>query len=236
MLSPRVRNALMIAAASVGLTGCVGFDPYGGFGGVSVGYGNGYGYGDQYGYGDPYGYGYGSGYGSPYGSYGYGAPYYGWYDDYYYPGTGYYVYNRTGSRYRWNDTQRRYWESHRDRRGRDNWSSYRNGGSDGSYGRETRPGNGVVRVDRRQAMENAARVENGVRMENGARIQNYEQYRQRTSQENRGITVERQQERSEARQQRNEARKQRSEAQQSSRADRGVTRVSRTRDSDSDAD
>ena len=39
------------------------------------------------------GYG-GYGYGSPYyGGYGYGSPYYGWYDDYYYPGTGYYVYD-----------------------------------------------------------------------------------------------------------------------------------------------
>ena len=49
-------------------------------------------------YGSPYygtSYGYGSGYGSPYGygPYGYGSSYYGWNGDYYYPGSGYYVYD-----------------------------------------------------------------------------------------------------------------------------------------------
>ena len=212
MLTPRIRNALVVLAASAGLTGCVGFDPYGGYGGLSVGYGNGYGY-------DPYGYGYGSGYGSPYGSYGYGSPYYGWYDDYYYPGNGYYVYNRTGTRYRWNDAQRRYWENRRGSyRGGDNWSSYRNGGSDERFGYETRPGNGVVRVDRRAALEN------GARMESGARAQSYGEYRQRASQENRSASVERRQERSEVREQRSEAREQR-------RSNNGVTRVARSSDS-----
>ena len=42
----------------------------------SIGYSSGY-YDRRYG-----GYGYG-----------YGSPYYGWYDNYYYPGTGYYVYD-----------------------------------------------------------------------------------------------------------------------------------------------
>ena len=56
------------------------------------------------------GYGYGSYYGGSYGAYGSG-PNYGWYDDYYYPGNGYYVYDRGGTRHRWNQNQRRYWES-----------------------------------------------------------------------------------------------------------------------------
>ena len=100
---------LILVAAGTSLGGCA----YGGLGGLSVGtgYGSpyGYGYGSQYGspygyggYGSPYGYGgYGSpygygGYGSPYGYGGYGgySPYYGWHDGYYYPGTGYYVYDR----------------------------------------------------------------------------------------------------------------------------------------------
>jgi hypothetical protein len=39
-----------------------------------------------------------------------GDPYWGWYGDYYYPGTGYYVYDRQNRRHRWNDGQRGYWE------------------------------------------------------------------------------------------------------------------------------
>ena len=65
-------------------------------------------------------------------SYGYASPYYGWYDDYYYPGTGYYVYERSGGRHRWSDHQRRYWQSHRSGSHRDNWSGYQGAhGSDG---------------------------------------------------------------------------------------------------------
>ena len=41
--------------------------------------------------------------------YGYGSPY-GWYDGFYYPGSGYYVYDRYRRPIRWNDTQRRYWQ------------------------------------------------------------------------------------------------------------------------------
>ena len=121
MLSRRLRSAILVLSASVGLAGCAGMygSPYGT--GVSVGYGNGYdpyyssGYYDRYGrpiYGSGYGaydrYGrpiYGSGYG-----YGY-QPYNGWYDGYYYPGTGYYVYDRAGRRERWSEAQKRYWES-----------------------------------------------------------------------------------------------------------------------------
>jgi len=65
---------------------------------------------DTYGYG-PSGY-YDGGYygGGYYGGidYGYG-PAYGWYGDFYYPGSGIYVYDRGGRRSRWTDDQRRYW-------------------------------------------------------------------------------------------------------------------------------
>ena len=68
---------------------------------------SGYGYGAGYGAGYP-GYGYGAGYPG----YGYGyAPYWGWYDDFYYPGTGYYVYDSYRRPHRWTDAQRRYWEA-----------------------------------------------------------------------------------------------------------------------------
>ena len=86
--------------------------------GVGVGYGGGYG-----GYGGGYGsYGYGSplwrllrlqlrlsqlgGYGS---GYGYGSPYYGWYDNYYYPGTGYYVYDSYRRPHSMTPIQKAYW-------------------------------------------------------------------------------------------------------------------------------
>ncbi|HYD25004.1 MAG TPA: hypothetical protein VEB68_09410 [Croceibacterium sp.] len=89
-----------MAALAIGLAGCSSYDDYGyGYSGLSVGYG----------------------------SYGrYATPYYGWYDGYYYPGTGYYIYDRGGTRYRWNDRYRSYWEARRPGgRYRDNWSGYR---------------------------------------------------------------------------------------------------------------
>lgn len=98
----RIIAALVAASAALGLSGCT-TDGYG-YGGVSMGYG------------------------SPY----YGDPYWGWYDDYYYPGTGYYIYDRRGTRHRWNDRQRAYWEGRRGHRsGRSNWSGYRRDRNDG---------------------------------------------------------------------------------------------------------
>ncbi|MET0127251.1 MAG: peptidase, partial [Solirubrobacterales bacterium] len=99
-----LRTVVLAAAASLGVAGCTGYD---GYGGLSLGYGGGY-----------YdGYGYGSGYGSPY---------YGWYDGFYYPGTGYYIYDNGGRRHRWSDGHRRYWEGRRGGRdARANWSGYR---------------------------------------------------------------------------------------------------------------
>jgi hypothetical protein len=132
VLTPRIRSALVILAASAGLAGCTNLGPYGGVGvGVSSGYG---GYGG-YGY-DPYyaGYGYGSGYG-----YGYNP--YGWYNGYYYPGSGWWVYDRDKNRRPMTDAERAYWnerikERMRERRGlsgttststaaaKENWSGF----------------------------------------------------------------------------------------------------------------
>jgi len=123
----------LVAAAGVAVSGCAydgfglgagygspygyGYSPYGSYGsygsygGYSPYYGSGYGYG--YGSYDPYygGYGYGSpyGYGSGYGGlgYGYGS---GWYGGYFYPGTGYYVYDRKHHRRQMTDAERAYWK------------------------------------------------------------------------------------------------------------------------------
>ena len=125
MFLPRIRTVALGLAAGLSLSACV-YDDYS-YGGVSVGYGNA-GYYDPY-Y-DPY-------YGDYYGGYGhgYGSSYFGWYNDFYYPGTGYYVYDRYRRPHRWNDSQRRYWEDRRrtfsradrgDRRElRDNWQAFR---------------------------------------------------------------------------------------------------------------
>lgn len=112
-------TALAIAAG-LGLSGCVE-DGYGY--GLSTGYGGGY-YGDYY--GDFYD-----------GSY--GMPYYGWSDGYYYPGSGYYVYDRDRRPHRWTDRQRDYWEkrgkSWRGNNRGDEWRGFQRGprqdGTDG---------------------------------------------------------------------------------------------------------
>jgi hypothetical protein len=100
----RLRLAAAALAATFSLSACA----YGGYPGVSVGYGNYGGYNS--GYYDPYAGGY-----SPYGynnvGYGYGGygSQYGWYDGYYYPGSGYYVYDQYRRPRVWNDRQRQYW-------------------------------------------------------------------------------------------------------------------------------
>lgn len=110
MRALNLRTATVALVAGLGLGGCA-YGPYGGLG-VGVGYGNA-GYGS--GYCDPYydrycsSYGYSS-YGSPYGYSPYGYSPYGWYDGYYYPGSGYYVYDSYRRPYRWSDAQRRYWQ------------------------------------------------------------------------------------------------------------------------------
>ena len=110
----RIPMISLMAAGALALGGCTDMYGYNGLG-VGLGYGSGYGgyYGgySNYGYGSPY---YGSSYGySPYGygsGYGYGSPYYGWYDNYYYPGTGYYVYDSSRRAYPMSTTQRTYWQ------------------------------------------------------------------------------------------------------------------------------
>jgi hypothetical protein len=128
MFMPRIRTAALALTAALGLSACTGYDDGYGYGGLSVGYGSvGY-YDDYY---DPY---YGGGYyGSRYGSY---TPYYGWYNNFYYPGTGYYVYDRYRRPHRWNDQQQRYWMDRQRtfrnygnrqeyRELRDNWQGFR---------------------------------------------------------------------------------------------------------------
>lgn len=118
MRVPSFRLAALALASGIVLSGCA-YDMYG------DPYGYGYGYGPQstvsigVGYGGYGGYGgyYGGGY-YPYGGYGYGYPYggydpFGWYGDFYYPGTGIYVYDRDRHRHQWTDEQRRYWEQRR---------------------------------------------------------------------------------------------------------------------------
>jgi predicted dehydrogenase len=100
----------LIGGVLMTTAGCT--DGYG-YSGVSLGYGGG-GY-----YDTPYAGGYGGGYG-------YAPSYYGWYGDYYYPGTGGYVYDRYRRAHRWNDGQRRYWEGRRgNAQVRDNWQDFR---------------------------------------------------------------------------------------------------------------
>jgi hypothetical protein len=125
MFAYSLRTAALAAAAIVGLSACT--TPYG-YGGVSVGASNGYydpyyggyGYGGGYpssGYGYGGGYpGYGYGYSAGYPGYGYGyQPYWGWNDNFYYPGTGLYVYDSYRRPHRWTDAQQRYWTALRDR-------------------------------------------------------------------------------------------------------------------------
>ncbi len=89
---------------------------------------------EDYGYYDPYY--------DAYGASGYYGPgdvgYFGWYDEFYYPGVGVHIYDRSGYRHGWNGHHRRYWEGRRgghDRRA--NWDGYRRG-HDGYYRDERR--------------------------------------------------------------------------------------------------
>lgn len=133
MRVPKLRLAALALVSGIALGGCAydmygaggygGYSPYGYGGGyapysgvsVGVGYGN-YGYGGYNPYYSNYG-GYG-GYGGYYG----GSPF-GWYDNFYYPGTGIYVYDSSRRRRVWNDTERRHWTH-----GNSNWDN-RNGGT-----------------------------------------------------------------------------------------------------------
>jgi hypothetical protein len=113
---------ILAAGSALALSGCA----YGDLGlGLGGGYGSPYGTYGTYGYGSPYYGGYGSPYGGygygPYGGYGtypgyyggfgYGMPYYGWNDGYYYPGSGYYVYDANRQAYPMTSSQQTYWMS-----------------------------------------------------------------------------------------------------------------------------
>lgn len=73
-------------------------------------------------------------------------PYWGWSGDYYYPGTGYYVYDRGNVRHRWTDQQRGYWQGRTQR-----WNSDRREVRPmwRDYGIQGRPGHGGGRGHRR---------------------------------------------------------------------------------------
>ena len=125
----RVGIACAAAVSLATLGGCV--DDYG-YGGVDVGYGPGY---------DSYYDGYYGAYGDPY--FGTAYPgYYGWYGGFYYPGSGIYVYDRYRHPYRWNGSQRRYWQGQvhgynggRGFRGSPNWGGFDRGHFGGGGGR-----------------------------------------------------------------------------------------------------
>lgn len=159
-----------LGAATMGLSACY-YDA-----GVGLGYyDDGYSYYDD-GYGcDPY---------SPFDRYydcdyrggfyniGYGG---GWYQDYWYPGYGFYIFDRGGRRYKMYDHHRRYWggkrhewyrehhgrrDGHDGRRGHDNRRNY-NGGANGNIGWPEQHG-GRVEGDRsRERYRNPNAVGNG---------------------------------------------------------------------------
>lgn len=117
----------VLGGLALGTAACT--DGYG-YSGIAVGSGGGY-------YGDPY---YAGGYGA--------APgYYGWYDDFYYPGTGNFVYDRGRRAHRWNGAQQQYWQQRRyglnQRDVRANWGDFRR-----DVRRERRDYRGDVRANR----------------------------------------------------------------------------------------
>jgi len=142
----RIPFISLVAAGSLALGGCA-------YGGLNFGVGSDYGYGygspySGYGYQDPYygGYGYGD-YG--YGYSGYGSPYSGWYGGYYYPGTGYYVYDSYRRPHRWSDRQQRYWSQRREQVRTSSTSSTTNRTADWSGFDRTRARSTATREQRR---------------------------------------------------------------------------------------
>jgi hypothetical protein len=108
----RIPYISLLAAGALALGGCA----YGTYGNP-YGYGYGYGPSTSLSIGIGYGGGYYGGYG--YGGYGYGYDPFGWYGDYYYPGTGVYVYDSYRRPHVWSDSQRSYWTSRRNQ-----WQSH----------------------------------------------------------------------------------------------------------------
>jgi hypothetical protein len=108
----RIPFITLVGASALALGGCAYGDMGLGLGYGDYGYGSpyyGYNYGPYGGYGAYPGYYGGFGYGSSYyGGYGYGSPF-GWYDNFYYPGSGIYVYDTSRRPYAMTTTQRQYW-------------------------------------------------------------------------------------------------------------------------------
>ncbi|WP_439532599.1 hypothetical protein [Polymorphobacter sp.] len=97
MFNKKILAVGALVIASMGLGACADQYAYG----RAPGYDRGYAGYDQY-WGDPYGWR-----NVPVGYSGSG---FGWYDNYYYPGSGAYVYDRRGNRSAWNQRQRGYWQ------------------------------------------------------------------------------------------------------------------------------
>jgi len=152
----RLRTVALAVTASLGLAACAYDDGgygYGGMGYASDYYGEGYG-----GYG-----GYYDNYGGGYGYAGYPS-YYGWYDDFYYPGVGFYIYDRGGHRHRWNDHQRHYWEGRRGHGSDHNarWDGYHRGNDGNWHGNAVRSLSGPARSVRSPAAQSPSRPSRSV--------------------------------------------------------------------------
>lgn len=158
-LSNARRRAVQLAALALGaatLSGCAyGYGDYGGYGGVSVGVGNGF----AGGY-DPYCDGfsawdsfYGCDYGYGFGQIGFGG---GYWDNFYYPGYGLWLFDRPGGRrFAMQDRHRQYWGQQRwqyQQQRRGNRQDFRQGRRDDRQDlrRERRDDRQDFRQDRRQ--------------------------------------------------------------------------------------
>lgn len=134
MFLKRLALTGLLGGLALGTAACT--DGYG-YSGLGVGYGAAYG-------GDPYYDGYGGGWGGG----GLANAYYGWNNNFYYPGTGVYVYDQYRRPHRWNGAQQRYWQGRRngwgDRDVRANWGDFRR-----DVSRELRDYRGDVRDARR---------------------------------------------------------------------------------------
>lgn len=164
MFFKRIGLIAITLGLGIGVTGCT--DGYG-YGGAGVGYAS-----------DPY---YGGGYGDGYYGAGFGGvnSYYGWSGDYYYPGSGVFVYDRYRRPYRWNGAQQRYWQGRRGNyRGAGNWGNFARGNSPAAqaYRQDRRGDNRAFRQDRRQdrnQLRNGQITPDQFRAERGAARQAY---------------------------------------------------------------
>lgn len=152
------RRAVQLAALALGaatLSGCAyGYGDYGGYGGVSVGVGNGFAggfdpYCDSFSAWDSF---YGCDYGYGFGQIGFGG---GYWDNFYYPGYGLWLFDRPGGRrFAMQDRHRQYWGQQRwqfQQQRRGNWQGYRDGRRDGrqDFRRERRDDRQDFRRERR---------------------------------------------------------------------------------------